>query len=54
MDTANLPARLHEFYPLDSVPLDQLPQEGEEDFDSLNNVSDRIIHKLEQVRPLIF
>jgi hypothetical protein len=54
MDTANLPARLHEFYPLDSVPLD-LPQKGEEDFDALNKVSDRIINKLEQVlRPLIF
>jgi hypothetical protein len=51
MDTAKLPARLHKFYPLDSdlVLLDQLPSEGEEDFDALNSISDHIILKLEQV-----
>jgi hypothetical protein len=49
MNTAKLPARLHEFYPLDTVPLDELPCEGEVDFNSLSNISNRIIHKLEQV-----
>ena len=49
MDTAHLPARLHELYPLDLVPLEEVPQEGEEDFYVLNKVADRIIQKLEEV-----
>jgi hypothetical protein len=50
MDTAKLPARLHELYPLDYAPLDELPQDGEEDFYQLGKVADRIIQRLEQVR----
>jgi len=32
---AKLPSRLHELYPLD-LPLKEIPQDGEEDFDVLN------------------
>lgn len=49
MNTANLPSRLHEFYPVDIPPFG-LPVEGEEDYDSLDAVSDRIIKKLSLVR----
>ena len=49
-----LPARLHELYPLDLVPLDCIPLEGEEDFIVLNEVADRIIHKLDSVRGINF
>jgi hypothetical protein len=49
MDTAKLPTHLHELYPLDSVPLEEIPVEGEEDFYTLNKIVDRIIQKLEDV-----
>ena len=50
MDTACLPARLHELYPLCMVPLENtLPQEGEEDFIVLSEIADRIIQKLQSV-----
>jgi hypothetical protein len=48
MNTANLPSRLHEFYPVDIPPFG-MPVEGEEDYDSLDAVSDRIIKKLSLV-----
>jgi hypothetical protein len=50
MDTARLPARLHELYPLDLVPIEGVPQGGEEDYIVLNEVADRIIRVLESVR----
>ena len=50
MDTAKLPTRLHEFYPIDIFPMEGLPQDGEEDFYVLDKISDRIIQRLEDVR----
>jgi len=49
MDTAKLPSRLHELYPLDLIPLEGIPQDGEEDFFILNKIADRIIRKLDNV-----
>jgi hypothetical protein len=54
MDTARLPTRLHELYPHDLVPVDDLPQEGEEDYYFLHKVADRIIKKLDDVSGLHF
>ena len=53
MDTARLPTRLHEFYPLDLVPTNEIPQDGEEDFHVLHNVADCIIAKLKNVSSII-
>jgi hypothetical protein len=49
MNTSYLPARLHELYPLDIIPLEEIPQEGEEDFYVLDKIADRIIQRLEDV-----
>jgi hypothetical protein len=49
MDTEKLPARLHELYPVDSVPLHEIPRDGEEDFYLLDRVADRILQKLNLV-----
>jgi hypothetical protein len=49
MNTAKLPTRLHALYPLDCVPLEEIPQDGEEDFYVLNQIADRIIQKLDNV-----
>lgn len=49
MDTAKLPTRLHELYPIDFLPMEGLPVDGEEDFYVLDKISDRIIKKLDDV-----
>ena len=49
VDTAKLPTRLHELYPIDFLPMEGLPLNEEEDFYALDKISDRIIKKLEDV-----
>ena len=53
MDTAKLPTRLHELYPLDCVPL-ELPQNEEDDFYQLEKVAEHIIQRLKHVWQLKF
>ena len=54
MNTAKLPARLHQFYSLEDFPSEGLPQQDEEDYHLLNRIADRVLIKMEAVRLTIF